>query len=157
MATTVHPVAEQSGRSRYLRPLWLVTALTVSAELIIFLIWGVWLYPDGNLLYKFLWAVVFCGIGMGAVVGMMLNMIVVDRWQGWKAIAATTAISIVVLGVICDTLCLSLDNVFGYFGGAENPALFLGNGLIMSAIGGLVVGYLLFTQKGEAWLDKVVR
>ena len=46
----------------------LIVSLCFSAigEFLLFVVYGIILFPEGNLLYKFLWTVVFCGIGMGA-------------------------------------------------------------------------------------------
>ncbi|MCB9796487.1 MAG: hypothetical protein H6741_27640 [Alphaproteobacteria bacterium] len=60
----------------------------------------------------------------------------------------------VALGVGCDLLCYNLDShYFDYFGGADSPALFLGNGVTMAALGGLLVGLLCFTDPGRAMMD----
>ena len=142
-------------RQQYLRPLWLSIAFSVFAEFLLFLIFGIFLYPAGNLLNKFLWTVVFCGVGMGSVVGAMLNLFVVDRLEGMKAVLATTALSAIILGIACDLLCLSLDQHFQYFGGTENAGLFLGGGMLMAALGGAILGSLLFTSKGQRLLTRL--
>lgn len=96
-----------------------------------------------------------CGIGMGATVGSLINLFVVGSWNGTKAVLATIGLSVVLLGVICDLLCLNLDRTFQYFGGSENAGLFLGNGILMAAAGGVLVGALLFTEKGRTLLTRV--
>jgi len=146
---------ESSERQRYLRPLIVSIALSTTAEFIVFVVFGLLLFPEGPWLKKLLWTVVFCGIGMGATTGTFISLFIVDRWQGWRAIVATSVLATIILGVVCDTLCLSLDRQFLYFGGAEDSVLFLGNGILMSAVGGLIVGNLLFTDRGQHLLDRL--
>lgn len=129
-----------------------VTA-TVLGELVIFLVWGLWLFPGGELLPKFIWTVVVCGIGMGSVIAVLLLLFVVDRLGGWTAVAVTTALTVSVLGLLCNWLCYTLDtHFFHFFGGAENPTLFIVNGIVMAAVGGLAIGWLLFIPGGQRLL-----
>ena len=64
--------------------------------------------------------------------------------------------SVVALGLFCNTLCLRLDMTFGYFAAQGAGLLFMANGIAMSAIGGAVLGWMTFTDKGRefgpAWL-----
>ena len=160
---TAHPprVSEraQPGDSRrYRRPLVLAIAASVSSEAVIFVVWGLILYPQGSILTKFLWTIVFCGLGMGSAVGAAVVLFVVDRLEGAAAVAATSLLSATMLGGGCNVLCYRLDtHYFHYFGGADSPALFIVNGVAMAAIGGAVVGWLLFTARGEALLDRIGR
>ena len=142
------------ARQRYLRPITLCVIAASFFELLIFVIFGLWLFPEGNILNKFLWSVVFCGVGMGSATGWLISVLVVDRLQGIKAIGVTALISLLVLGIACNLLCLGLDQHFNYFGSHEMPLLFWLNGIVMSALGGVIVGWLLFTQTGLRYLDK---
>lgn len=135
---------------RYRRPLIAAIGSTVLAELLIFVIWGLLLYPGGDLGTMLMWTVGFCGVGMGAVVGSLLVLFVVDRLSGAAAILATSAIYTLVPGVACNLLCYQLDtNYFQYFGGGDTPWLFLGSGLLNSSLGGAAVGWGLFTKRGR--------
>lgn len=87
--------------------------------------------------------------------GALINLFVVDRWQSWKAIIATTILAIAVLGIACDMLCLALDRRFLYFGGAEDSLLFLRGGFLMAALGGLIAGWLIFTERGQQVLNRL--
>lgn len=102
---------------------------------------------------KFVWTVGFCGLGMGSVIGALIDLLVVGKATGMKAIAGTTVISTVVLAS-CNILCWRLDHYFHYFGGQENPHLFLGNGFVWAVSGGFLIGWLLFTQKGLKLLHR---
>lgn len=129
--------------------------VSMFGELLILIIFGMILYPAGSLWYKFLWTMVFCGVGMGATVGAMLDLFVVERLSGWPAILATLFLYVLVLGIACDVLCLHLDLSHQWFGGGEHPTLFIVNGILMSAIGGLLVGFLLFTKTGSRLFKKL--
>ena len=113
------------------------------------------LYPEGSLLSKFLWTVLFCGVGMGSAMGTIISLGVVGRLNGSQAILACTLISTVTLGFACNFLCFNLDQHFHYFGGQDNPQFFIINGIIMAAIGGVLSGWLLFTPSGSRVLDRV--
>jgi hypothetical protein len=142
-------------RLRYLRPLYVAVALSVLGEASLFVTHGIILYPAGTLLYKLLWTFVFCGIGMGATIGAFLDLFVVGRLSGGKAILASTAFTAVAIGGVCNLLCLSLDRRFHYFGGDADPALFFTNGLVLATLGGAVIGWLLFTVRGNRLLERI--
>ncbi len=137
------------------RPVILGIFFSALAEFVIFVVWGLFLYPEGNILYKFLWTVVFCGIGMGATVGVLIQLFVIGKFKAGKAILACSLISIGVLGIACNILCLNLDAHFHYFGGVENSTLFIVNGVVMSAVGGGLVGWLMFSAKGKKILSQL--
>lgn len=135
------------------RPILLAILASMLGELVIFVVYGVILYPDGSLLHKFFWTVIFCGVGMGSTAGALVCLLVLGRWDGWRAIVATVVITTLVLGVGCDYLCFSLDRHFHYFGAHENPAAFWTFGLAASAFGGLAIGWLIFSDRGRRILE----
>lgn len=137
-----------------LRPLKLSILFSMLGEAFIFLVWGVLLYPEGNLLHKFLWTVVFCGFGMGAAIGAIIALFVVGKWKGAYAVILCAELSGIVLGLFCNYLCFYLDMHFDYFGGKETPLLFVINGTVMATLGGALVGWLCFTEKGKRILNK---
>lgn len=143
---------KNSISKQYLRPLKVLISLSIAGEAIIFLVWGLWLYPEGNILHKFLWTFVFCGFGMGAAAAAIVDIFVVEKLKGRKAILATAIISGILLGLFCNFLCFNLDMHFNYFGGGDTPKLFIWNGIVMSVLGGAFGGWLLFTEKGLSWL-----
>lgn len=147
--------ARLEARRAYLRPLQVSIALAILGELGVFFVFGVILFPGGSLVGKLLWAVLFCGVGMGASAGAFVDLLVVGRWHGARAIVATTAIFVLLLGVACNVLCWQLDRGFHYFGGAERPLLFLLGGLFWAALGGGVAGALLFTERGGRILGRL--
>lgn len=141
-------------RRQYLRPLWLAIIFSMAGELIVFLFFGLMLSGPDNWLIKLVWAVGFCGIGMGSAVGASVDLLIVSRMDGLRAIAATCLLSTAILGVACNLLCWQLDHGLHYFGGAEHPALFLVSGIVAAVAGGTGIGMLLFTESGESWLDR---
>lgn len=144
-----------AARARYLRPIKAAIALSMVSEGIILVVWGFILYPEGSWLYKILWTLGFCGLGMGATTGALIDLLVVDRFDGVRAVVACAALATFTLGVGCNVLCLSLDRHFLYFGGGDDAALFIGNGLVMAALGGAAVGSLCFTRAGRALFPDV--
>lgn len=149
MTSAIIPDPIRVTRSEYLRPIKLALIFSILGEAFIFIVWGVVLFPEGNIINKFFWTIVFCGVGMGGALGSAVAMFVVNRAKGVSAIIQTIFLSLIMLGIACNYLCLRLDRVFHYFGGAEDTLLFLGNGLVMSAVGGALLGYLCFTERGR--------
>jgi len=141
-------------RSRYIRPLYVALFISIISELGLFTYFGILHGSEGELLNKFLWTVLFCGLGMGSVFGTAIIIFVLDRMTGWFAVTMTTTIAIILFGV-CNLVCFKLDQTFNYFGGATNPQLFLFTGWLLSIIGGLLVGTLLFTDRGNRYLDQI--
>lgn len=143
------------GGRRYRRPLLLSIAASMGGEALLLLVYGVLLNSGGDLWVKVLWTVVFCGLGMGSVVGALTILIVVDRWEGLPAILATSAIMAAVMGGLCNVLCYRLDShYFHYFGAAEQPLLFLAPGIVLPALVGALFGWLMFTPRGRLVLER---
>jgi len=142
-------------RKMYIRPLAISLFLAVVGEFLLFVIYGLILFPEGNLIYKVLWALGFCGIGMGATLGAGINLFIIGRYSGLSAILLTTLLSFLILGVACDLLCLNLDLHFNYFGAQTSPLLFSAGGLLGSLLGGSGIGGLLFSEKGQSILEKI--
>ena len=92
---------------------------------------------------------------MGVASGTVVGLLVVGKYYGIKAILATTAVWVGLLGVGCNLLCFALDHHFHYFGGPDAPILFLTNGFVSATVGGVLAGLLLFTGKGRCVLGAV--
>ncbi len=145
---------EASARRRYLRPLYLGIGAAALGEFVLFAVWSMFLFPQGDLLKKFAW-IATCSLGMGATLGALVDLLVVDRLDGLKAMFATMGIAILVVGVGCNYLCWSIDQQLNWWGGASNPGLFLGSGVVGTVLLGWLVSYLLFSVKGSTLLDRV--
>ena len=140
---------DDMSRSSLLRPIKLSILFSVAGEFVIFVVWGMILFPYGSWLHKLLWTLLFCGVGMGSAIGAVVAIFIVGRLRGAAAIAATTVASVALLGVACNLLCLALDEHFHYFGGESHGEMFIWNGIVMAALGGLLVGWLCFTERGS--------
>ena len=158
MAAEVIPMSpsrgEASARRRYLRPLYLGIGAAALGELFLFVVWGIFLFPQGDLVKKFVW-IMTCSLGMGAALGALVDLLVVDRLDGLKAMIATTGMAILVIGVGCNYLCWSIDQQLNWWGGASDPGLFLGSGIFGTVLLGWLVSYFLFSIKGSMLLDRL--
>ncbi|UDD62201.1 hypothetical protein AFCA_009529 [Aspergillus flavus] len=75
----------QKRRNIYLRPFLLFWLNSLFAE-IIFLAVGVFIMTGTrDLLYKVLWTLVFCPLGMGGAMGGLINCFIVDHYYGKRA------------------------------------------------------------------------
>ena len=153
-AMSENDIAEDS-RKVYIRPLIASLFFAVAGEFLLLVIYGIILFPEGNLLYKALWTILFCGIGMGATLGAGINLFIVGRYSGTKAILSTILLTFLTMGIACDLLCLNLDLHFNYFGAQTNPVLFSAGGVLGSLIGGAGIGGLLFSETGRSILDRI--
>ena len=59
-----------------------------------------------------------------------------------------------VIGVGCNYLCWSLDHQFNWWGAVTAPGLFLGSGIVGTALLGWLVAYLLFSPRGSRLLAR---
>jgi hypothetical protein len=148
-------VLAEDARKLYIRPLTISLFFSVVGELLLLMIYGIILFPEGNILYKVLWTLVFCGIGMGATLGAGINLFIVGRYEGTKAVLLTILLSFLIMGVACDLLCLNLDLHFNYFGAQDSPLLFSAGGVVGALIAGTGIGGLLFSVKGRSILDRI--
>jgi hypothetical protein len=143
------------ARKMYIRPLIISLFFAIVGELSLLVIYGIILFPEGNLMYKVLWTLGFCGIGMGATLGAGINLFVMGRYAGPKAILLTILLSFLIMGVACDLLCLNLDLHFNYFGAQASPLLFSSGGVLGSLIAGAGIGGLLFSETGRSILERI--
>lgn len=132
----------------------MATAMTWLAELGLLLYYGIYLSDEGPLFNKIIWTLGFCGLGMGLAAGSLINLFVVDKLKGRKAIIMTTIITTLTLGVACNWLCTELDRHFKYFGGVQNIYIHFLPSFFSAVIGGWFLGWLLFTEKGNGLLEK---
>jgi hypothetical protein len=146
------PTAEETRRA-YRHPLLVSLGLCVVGEFLLFVIYGVVAFPDGSVLHKLAWAAI-CGVAMGATTGALIDLMVVDYLENVAAVAATTLIFFLTTGVVCNVLCMRLDRVFRYWGGAEHSTAFLVTGAVLSLAGGLLAGALLFSEPGKTLLAR---
>ena len=118
--------------------------MTLVAELVYLVVWGMYLFPGGSLLGKMTWTAT-CGIAMGAVVGSVILLFVETRASGRRAVIFA-ALSMTAVGGFCAWLCSRIDIRFDYFGGPENAILFIASGVLPAVAGGLLLGWLLYVR-----------
>jgi hypothetical protein len=155
MYTETDSIKNSVIRNKYVRPLKVSLIFCIGGEFLLLLLFGILLFPAGNLFYKILWTLLFCGVGMGGALGSLINLLIVDRLDGQKAVWATVALSFVLLGIFCDLLCLNLDSIFNYFGGPAHSFEFVVVSLILSPLAGYLIGWLCFTAPGKQFLERV--
>ena len=148
-------VLAEEAHKLYIRPLIISLFFAVAGELLLLVIYGIILFPEGHLFYKVLWTLGFCGIGMGATLGAGINLFVMGRYAGPKGILLTILLSFLILGVACDLLCLNLDLHFNYFGAQASPLLFSAGGVLGSILAGAGIGGLLFSETGRSILERI--
>ena len=63
----------------------IAVTLTTAAEIVYFTVWGLYLFPEGNVAGKLVWTLT-CGIAMGLVIGALTYLCVEERFQGGEAV-----------------------------------------------------------------------
>ena len=127
--------------------LGLAILMTTVAEILYLIVWGMWLFPDGNWLGKLVWTLT-CGLALGAVMGA-LTLIWAEPRRERAAALWIAAVSVLVVGSYCAWLCSRIDARFDYFGGPENSDLFITSGVLPALAGGLLFGWLLYRWPGS--------
>jgi hypothetical protein len=145
----------EDARKMFIRPLIISLVFSVVGEFLLLVIYGIILFPGGNMIYKVLWTLVFCGIGMGATLGTSIDLFIIGRYSGLKAILLTILLAFLIMGVACDLLCLNIDLHFNYFGAQTNPLLFSAGGMLGSLIAGAGIGGLLFSKTGQSIMERI--
>jgi hypothetical protein len=138
----------------YRQPLYLALVMAIGGEGILWLVYGLLLFPEGGLVRMLIWSLA-CGTAMGAVTGTFVDLLVVGRLFGSKAILLSTAIFVGVMGIACNAVCFTLGRQLATWGAHTHPELFLAGGFVPSIPAGLLYSYLLFTQKGQVLLARV--
>ena len=67
-----------SDRS-FARPLKLAILFSVLGEAVILVVWGFYLFPEGSWFNKFMWTIVYCGLGMGGAFGSVVALGLLGR------------------------------------------------------------------------------
>lgn len=129
----------------------LAIIMTVVAELIYFTVWGLWLFPSGNLASKATWTIV-CGLAMGLTIGASTLLFVEGNFLNQKAMLSATIIMSAV-GILCAILCSQIDQHFNYFGGREYPLMFVLSGTLPAIAGGILYGWMLYSVRFLSWLS----
>ncbi|SFU72124.1 hypothetical protein SAMN04488527_11277 [Aliiroseovarius crassostreae] len=126
----------------------IAVTLTTTAGIVYFMVWGLYLFPEGHVVGKLVWLLT-CGIAMGLVIGALTYLWVEERFHGGKAILGA-ALVMASVGSYCTWICSKIDAQLGYFGSVENMTLFILSGVIPAVIGGLLYGWLIYGQSAKA-------
>ncbi len=141
-------------RREYRRPLYLALIMAIVGEVVLLVLYGFVLFPEGDPLTKVVWTLI-CALGMGAVTGALVALFVVAKLDGLSAIWASTFIWAAVMGIACNALCFFLGREFSMWGAHQHATLFLLSGFFPALGGGLVYSYLLFTERGQLLLSRM--
>lgn len=142
--------AAAKRRALYVRPFVLFWLNSFIAE-VVFLAVGVFIFSGTkDIIYKMLWTLFFCPLGMGGAMGGIVAYFIVDHYYGTKAVQFTTLISLLVFGS-CNYLCWNLDHHFGWFGAEAHPLWFHWRYPMILAVG-WYNGKLMFTDEGQKTL-----
>lgn len=136
-----------------IRPVKLALIFTVTGEAAYFLVWGLWLFPNGSVFGKLAWTTT-CAVAMAVMIGVAVITLVLDHLDGFAALVSSAILYILVLS-ICTLICYAIDNRFDYFGGASAPTLFVLAGIIPATLSAIPFAWLLFTPKGKWTLDQL--
>ncbi|MFJ6987183.1 MULTISPECIES: hypothetical protein [unclassified Streptomyces] len=123
-----------------------------------FLVLGLVLFPDhGPLLWRLVWTLGLCGVGMGAAVGALTFLATARLTPGTRSAYVTTAVCGALLYSVCQTLCWSLDHNVGlnYWGSRDLPELFLVKGYAGAVLGGLFGAFHLNSRTGAALMTRL--
>lgn len=141
-------------RSDFTRPIVVAVMLTLSGEILIFLLWSVVFFPSGVLLHKAAWAGT-CGIAMGATIGALVNVVVTGRMDGRRAMLWNGSLYFIVLA-LCTFLCFRIDMATGgHFGAREAPLLFIAGGLVPALGSSPVYSWLLVSKTVAKFLSRI--
>ncbi|MCP5208376.1 MAG: hypothetical protein H7A01_14305 [Hahellaceae bacterium] len=140
----------EQTRLMFTRPLSYAIGMAVALELINFILFA-WL-PGTNeqLLAQFIWMVGIGGIGMGAVLGVLLDVIVVGRLSSREATLSTVMLSFITLGLVAKLVTLNMAPVATSFTMTQWPVTYFLTGAVLSCLGGYGLGRLLFETKNDA-------
>jgi small basic protein len=125
-----------------LKPVYIATGLTLFAELVYFVGWGLILFPEGSLVGKIVWTLT-CGLAMGIVIGVA-TLLVVPQNGSFALKIFLAAIIMALIGSYCAFICSRIDMNYNFFGGAENPILFVVSGVVPALFGGFLYGWILY-------------
>ena len=129
------------SRVQMVRPITVAIALTITGEIIYFLLWGVVWFPEGDLWRKLGWTAT-CGLAMGATIGALVLLFVTGRFTGRRALAAAGAVYAGTL-LYCTALCFLIARSVDYFGANSDPSLFVGGSVVPIVLTTVIYAWLV--------------
>ncbi|MCG8614383.1 MAG: hypothetical protein MI864_28055 [Pseudomonadales bacterium] len=144
----------ETQRAMFTRPLVLSIFVSVGLELVTFFFYALMAETSHSLLTPFIWIVGFGGIGMGAVLGVLLDLILVGRVTAKDGIKGTILLAALTMGVTAKLLTVNFAPVFHDLSGTNALVYFISG--VTTAIGsGFILGWLVFTEEGGRIADKL--
>lgn len=141
-------------RQMYTRPLIFSIFLAVFIEIINLILFSILTDSTEQLVDKTIWTVGVGGIGMGAVLGVFLVFSFVGQIEGKQAIAGTTFFSVLILGVVAKLAAIKMETINIAFNLGEWSTIYFINGVVTATLGGALLGWLLFSKKGNDLLSR---
>lgn len=141
-------------RQMYTRPLIFSIFLAVFIEIINLILFSILTDSTEQLVDKTIWTVGVGGIGMGAVLGVFIVFSFVGQIEGKQAIAGTTFFSVLILGVVAKLAAIKMETINIAFNLGEWSTIYFINGVVTATLGGALLGWLLFSKKGNDLLSR---
>lgn len=136
----------------YIRPLALAAVFTVPGQAMMFVYWGVVLYPDGDIVAKLLWTAA-SGIGMAVAIGLMVGFIVGGRYEGAIAgVISSFCYATVLIAAIL--IIYEVDVARDLFEVWRNPMLFVLTAVVPIFLTAPLYGWLLHSDFGKSLLAR---
>jgi hypothetical protein len=145
---------EQTIRSMFTRPLIFSIFLSFGLELINLAVFGFASGRSAFLVDKVIWTLGAGGIGLGAVLGVMIDVMLVGQLRGKEAIWGTSLLAAMTLGFVGKLVTLKMTLLSSALGFAQFPVLYFAVGVVTAGLGGALLGWLLFTDEGNANLEQ---
>ena len=142
-------------RLMYTRPLTFSIFIAVILEIINLIVFGFLTGSTDYLVDMVLWTVGIGGIGMGAVLGVFLIMALVGQLRGKQAVVGTIFFSVLILGVVSKLTAIKMETINIAFNLGDWPVLYFMNGVVTAAVGGAILGWVLFTKSGNRALTNI--
>ena len=142
------------NRRMFIRPLTLALLVSIVLELISFALFSGVGATSSQSLILFIWMVGCGGIGMGAILGVLLDLIIVGRLAGKEAVQGTVLLTVLTMGIVAKLLSINVLPLMGMLT-AVNATLFFIVGVTGALAGGWVLGKLLFSKEGNAKLARL--
>jgi hypothetical protein len=137
----------------YIRPLALAAVFTVPGQAMMFVFWGIVLYPDGDMAAKLLWTAA-SGVGMAVAIGLMVGFIVGGRYEGAIAgVISSFCYATVLIAAIL--ISYKIDVALDMFGVRRDPKLFVLTGVVPTLLTTPLYGWLLHSDFGKSLLARI--
>ncbi|WP_369600325.1 hypothetical protein AAIA72_10775 [Hahella sp. SMD15-11] len=141
---------DTTARRLYTRPLYLSIFVAVIIELVNFAIFGYGLnVDDASHFQEFIWTVCVGGLGMGSLLGVMIDVVVTGRLQGTEARNTILILTVLVLGIVTKFVTIALQGQAELLNVSDHTLMYVGVGLLLALLAGWVLGVLLYTEKGR--------